>query len=62
MTSTPDPAVIVNISLATSDRDYTSEVTFSDVPFRLMRLGTDGDVNLATQLVRDWADSASAIE
>lgn len=61
MSSTIDPAVIVNVSLATSDRDYTSDVTFSDMPFRLMRLGTDGDVNLAAQLVRDWADSAAAI-
>lgn len=61
MTDTPDPAVIVNVSLATSERDYTADVEFADQSFRLMRLGTDGDVNLAEQLVRDWADSAAAI-
>ena len=56
-----EPAVIVNVSLATSQRDYDEEVTFLDQDFRLVRLGTDGDIDAAEELVREWAEVASAI-
>ena len=52
---------VVNISLAESSRDYDAEVDFLDQHFRLVRLGTDGDVAAAERLVRDWEDSADAI-
>ncbi|MCB9412596.1 MAG: dehydrogenase [Actinobacteria bacterium] len=61
MTDTTDPTVIINVSLATSDRDFDAEVPFAERDFRLVRLGTDGDVGAAEQLVRDWSDSATAI-
>ncbi|MDQ1250781.1 MAG: hypothetical protein QG597_5161 [Actinomycetota bacterium] len=53
--------IIVNISLAASDRDYDESVTFLEQDFRLVRVGTDGDVPAAEALVREWAESASAI-
>lgn len=52
---------VVNISLAESSRDYDAEVDFLDQHFRLVRLGTDGDVAAAEHLVRDWENSADAI-
>ncbi len=61
MTDSNDPDVIINVSLATSDRDFDAEVSFADRDFRLVRIGTDGNVEAAEQLVADWADSATAI-
>ncbi len=58
----PDkPAVIVNVSLAGSDRDYDQHVTFLDNEFHLRRIGTNGDVAGAEELVRKWADDADVI-
>ena len=56
-----DVSIIVNVSLATSDRDYDETVTFLERDFRLVRVGTDGDVPAAQALVRQWAPSAAAI-
>ena len=55
------PHVIVNVSLAGSDRDYDTDVTFLDRPFELRRIGTDGDVRSAQDLVTKWADDADVI-
>ncbi len=57
----PTPTVVVNVSLSGSDRDYDERVTFLHHKFRLLRIGTGGDVTAAEQLVRDWADGAAAI-
>lgn len=59
--TTDEPLVIVNISLAGSDRDYDEQVTFLDHRFRLVRHGTDGDVAAAEALVRQWAGTAAAL-
>jgi predicted amino acid dehydrogenase len=55
------PAVVVNVSLADSSRDYDENVTFLERDFRLLRIGTSGDVGAAEDLVRKWADDADVI-
>jgi predicted amino acid dehydrogenase len=55
------PFVIVNVSLAGSERDYDAHVTFLDHEFHLRRLGANGDVRAATELVKKWADEADVI-
>ena len=55
------PDIIVNVSLASSDRDYDELATFLERDFRIVRLGTNGDVAAAEALVREWADTAAAI-
>ena len=52
---------IVNVSLADPDRDYDEGVRFLDHDFRLLRLGTGGDVEAATELVRKWSREAAAV-
>ncbi len=53
---------VVNVSLAGSERDYDERATFLHRRFRLVRVGTDGDVDRAVALVRRWAeDGADAI-
>jgi len=55
------PCVIVNVSLAGSDRDYDVHVSFLERDFHLRRIGTNGDVKAARELVTKWADDADAI-
>jgi predicted amino acid dehydrogenase len=55
------PAVIVNVSLAGPERDYDANVTFLEHDFRLIRMGTSGNVDAAEALVRKWAADAAAI-
>ncbi|MEZ5117840.1 MAG: hypothetical protein R2737_16385 [Candidatus Nanopelagicales bacterium] len=55
------PSTVVNVSLAGSDRDYDARVRFLENDFRIIRLGTDGDVDAATELVREWDGRADAI-
>jgi predicted amino acid dehydrogenase len=57
----PDPLLVVNVSLASPDRDYDEKVRFLDHDVRLVRVGTGGDVRLAESLVREWAGAADAI-
>ncbi len=59
--SSADPVLVVNVSLATSERDYDEQVEFLHRDFRLVRLGTDGDVAAAEELVLKWAQDADAI-
>jgi hypothetical protein len=55
------PAVIVNVSLAGSDRDYDAHVTFLDRDFHVRRIGTNGNVRAAQDLVKKWADDADVL-
>ena len=51
--------VIVDVSLASSDRNYDTTVDFLEKPFRIVRIGTDGDVDRAEELIKEWTDTAS---
>ncbi|TVP73737.1 MAG: dehydrogenase, partial [Nitriliruptor sp.] len=53
--------LVVNVSLSSSARDYDETVTFLQRPFRLVRVGTDGDLDAAARLVVSWASEADAI-
>ncbi len=55
------PTVVVNVSLTGPERDYDQLVTFLDREFRIVRMGTGGDVDAAEELVHKWADEASAL-
>jgi predicted amino acid dehydrogenase len=59
--STTHPLTIVNVSLASSERDYDRHVTFLDREFHLRRVGTDGDVSAAEDLVHKWAQDAEVL-
>ncbi len=52
---------VVDISLAGPDRDYDEHVTFLDHRFRIVRVGTGGDVAQARRLVAAWSSEASAV-
>lgn len=58
---TPEPLVVVNVSLTGPDRDFDERVTLFERPFRIIRVGTTGDIAAAEDLVRSWGASASAI-
>jgi predicted amino acid dehydrogenase len=58
--STESPAV-VNISLATTDRDFDENVTFLGHSYRIVRISTSGDVDKARELVESWAPESAAI-
>ncbi len=60
MTTTP-PTLVVNISLTGPERDYDEQVSFLGQDFRLVRLGTSGDVAAAESLVEAWSVEAAAI-
>jgi predicted amino acid dehydrogenase len=53
--------VVIDVSLADAAGDYDEQVTFLRRPFRIVRIGTGGDVDAAEELVRDWAEQADAI-
>jgi predicted amino acid dehydrogenase len=55
------PAVIVNVSLAGSDRDYDQHVTFLERDIHLRRISTNGDVRAARDLVEKWGEEADVI-
>ena len=55
------PALVVNVSLTGPDRDYDVRVRLFDRPFRVLRIGTGGDVGEAERLVRRWQTEADAI-
>ena len=59
--SKPAVPLIVNVSLTGRDRDYDQTVTFLNRRFRIRRMGTDGDVAAAEELVRTMAPHAAAI-
>lgn len=53
--------LIVEVSLAASDRDCDEQVSFLHRDVRFVRVGADGDVRAAEALVRMWAREADAI-
>jgi predicted amino acid dehydrogenase len=53
--------LVIDVSLADAAGDYDEQVTFLQRPFRIVRLGTDGDLDAAEELVRAWAGRADAI-
>ena len=59
--TTDRPLTVVNISLASSERDYDTHVTFLDREFHLRRVGTNGNVEDAEELVRKWAQDADVL-
>ncbi len=52
---------VVNVSLTGPERDHDTVVTFLDRTFRLVRVGTAGDVDAARRLVGTWARRADAL-
>jgi hypothetical protein len=50
------PQVVVNVSLEGPDGDYDQHVTFLHHDFRIVRMGTNGDVDAAEALVAKWAE------
>ena len=60
-TSRTGPPLVVNVSLAGRERDYDETVTFLHHRFRIRRIGTDGDLAAAEDLVRAMAPQAAAI-
>jgi predicted amino acid dehydrogenase len=59
--SRPTPSLVLDVSLADPAGDYDEKVTFLQRPYRIVRIGTDGDVDAAAQLISSWADEADAI-
>ena len=55
------PLLVVEISLGSSARDHDVTVDFLSRSFRLLRLGTDGDLRTAQTLVRRWSPLADAV-
>jgi len=56
-----NPILIVQVSLMGADRDFDEHVTFLEHEFRIVRMGTNGDVAAAEALVQKWAWDAAAI-
>jgi len=52
---------VVSVSLGSSQRDRSVETSFAGVPFRVDRLGTDGDVGKAEDLIADRDGKVDAI-
>ena len=53
--------LVVHVSTDGSQHDVDEKVRFLDRDFRIVRLGTNGDVEAAAGLVASWADRAAAI-
>ncbi len=56
-----EPLTVVNVSLATSERDFDEPVHFLGRDFRIVRQGTDGSVDAAVERVRTWSGEADTI-
>jgi len=52
---------IVSISLGNSKEDYEFVAEFLGKKFNIKRIGTDGDVDVATDLLEQWDSEADAI-
>jgi predicted amino acid dehydrogenase len=53
--------VVANITLQSSEWDYDEQVKFSGRSFRLVRIGTNGDLKKAEELVWQWSLKTDAI-
>ncbi|MEZ5118729.1 MAG: hypothetical protein R2686_02335 [Candidatus Nanopelagicales bacterium] len=51
--------VVVDVSLAESDRNYDQIVTFLEREFRIVRVGADGDVDRGEEMVSQWRPGAN---
>ncbi len=58
---TPEPQLIVDVSLLSHEADYEERVNFLGRDYRLLRIGTDGRVQEALDLVQRWRGQARAI-
>jgi hypothetical protein len=54
-------SLIVNISLSGPEQDYDRSVEFLGRAFRIVRVGTGGDVKRAREELRKWSGRAAAI-
>ena len=52
---------VVSVSLGSSARNKSSDRDFAGIPFHLERIGTDGDVKKAGQLIADYDGKVEAI-
>jgi predicted amino acid dehydrogenase len=52
---------IVNISLGPSKDDYDFNPRFMGMDFRVIRLGTDGSIDIAADLLQEWDSRADVI-
>ncbi len=52
---------VISISLGSSTRNKSAELVFAGVPFRLERIGTDGDVHRAGELIAQYDGKVNAI-
>ncbi|MGB8858031.1 MAG: hypothetical protein WCC60_02180 [Ilumatobacteraceae bacterium] len=55
------PKTVVNITLQSDERDYDERVSLGGQRFRLVRVGTRGDVATAEEHVSRWSQNADAI-
>jgi predicted amino acid dehydrogenase len=53
--------VVVNVTLQGKDWDFDEKVTFAGHDFRLVRIGTSGDLKAAEELVWRWSLKSDAI-
>lgn len=53
--------IVVNVSFQGDEWDYDERVTVAGQRFRLVRVGTSGNVEAAQDSVRRWAEEADAI-
>ena len=53
--------VVVNITLQGPEWDFDEKVTFAGRDFRLIRVGTTGDLDAAEKLVWQWSLKADAV-
>ncbi len=52
---------VVSVSLGSSKRDHVVETRFLGVPFRIERIGTDGDIEMAEKLIGQLDGNVDAI-
>jgi hypothetical protein len=52
---------VVSVSLGSSQRNKSVEMTFADIPFHVERIGTDGDVQKAESLIAQYDGKVDAI-
>lgn len=52
---------IVSISLGTSSHDFECDTHFLDQDFHIRRIGTDGEIDMAMDLLEEWQDKVDAI-
>jgi predicted amino acid dehydrogenase len=58
---TAEPTLIVEVSLLDASGDFDEQVVFLGHTVRILRVGTNGRVDAARALVRNWAGRAAAI-